>query len=76
MTESEREERRVAGGGERRTYNRRQPPTVTPPYYEAFERIAVAIEGIGSLLQQRQVRLPDTAGAVPPRASPEQSRGR
>ncbi|MCW2668730.1 MAG: hypothetical protein JWO27_627 [Frankiales bacterium] len=62
-------------GTERRTYNRRSAPDATPPYYEAFERIAAAIERIGLLLEQKQVRLPDTGtSAVPPRTSPEQKR--
>jgi hypothetical protein len=60
---------RRAPAGERRTYNRRAAPAVTPPYYEAFERIAVAIERIGVLLDQRlerrEVRLPDAGGAEP-----------
>lgn len=60
---------RRAPAGERRTYNRRSAPAVTPPYYEAFERIAVAIERIGVLLDQRldrrEVRLPDSGGAEP-----------
>jgi hypothetical protein len=62
-------------GTERRTYNRRSAPAATPPYYEAFERIAAAIERIGLLLEQKQVRLPDTGPSpVPPRPSPEQKR--
>jgi hypothetical protein len=62
-------------GSERRTYNRRSAPAATPPYYEAFERIAAAIERIGELIDQKQVRLPDTGtSAIPPRSSPEQER--
>lgn len=74
--EPEQPERR-SSGSERRTYNRRSSAaTVSPPYYEAFERIAVAIERIGALLDQRQVRLPDTdrPSAVSPRTSPERGR--
>jgi hypothetical protein len=74
---------RRSSGSERRTYNRRSAPAATPPYYEEFERIAVAIERIGALLDQKQVRLPDSgpssgastgASAVPPRTSPEDKR--
>ncbi len=39
--------------GERRKYNRRQSESLpTPPYYEAFDRIAGALEGIESLLRE------------------------
>lgn len=38
-------ERRGAPG-ERRRYNRRATSDVTPPYFETFERIARALEGI------------------------------
>lgn len=46
-----RAERRVTpdrrATGEQRRYNRRSPASeVTPPYYDVFERIAVALEGI------------------------------
>lgn len=40
------EERRTAGVPERRRYNRRVGPDVSPPYYEVFDRIATALEGI------------------------------
>jgi hypothetical protein len=71
--EREPSERR-SSGSDRRTYNRRSSAAaVSPPYYEAFERIAVAIEKIGALLDQRQLRLPDTdrPSAVTPRSSSE-----
>lgn len=46
---------------ERRRYNRRSAaPAVSPPYYETFERIALALERIAQHLDQRQVRMPDT----------------
>ena len=39
-------ERRAGATGERRRYNRRTTSDVTPPYFETFERIAQALEGI------------------------------
>lgn len=54
--------------GERRRYNRRRPEdAVTPPYYEAFERMAVALEGIREQLAGRtHISLPPDPAAVPP----------
>jgi hypothetical protein len=54
--------------GERRRYNRRSSDTqVTPPYFEAFERIAIALEGIRDQLAARQVVLPpESAPTRPP----------
>ena len=54
--------------GERRRYNRRRPEdAVTPPYYEAFERMAVALEGIREQLAARtHISLPPDPTAVPP----------
>lgn len=58
-------ERRLSAAGppeevpERRRYTRRGTPA-TPPYFEAFERIAVALERIAQQLEDRNVRLPDT----------------
>ena len=47
---------------ERRQYTRRGvPQVVTPPYFETFERIAVALESIAQQMGQRQVRMPDVA---------------
>ncbi len=46
--------------GERRRYNRRRTEDVSPPYYEAFERIAVALEGIYGELARREIALPPT----------------
>lgn len=44
----------------RRTYNRRQDDRETsPPYFEVFERIAVALETIASTLPRPDVTLPD-----------------
>ncbi len=37
---------RGSGAGEKRRYNRRTTSEVTPPYFETFERIAQALEGI------------------------------
>lgn len=57
---------------DRRKYNRRATPsTVTPPYFETFERIAVALESIAQNLEQRQVRLPDVPAR--PRSSSDRS---
>lgn len=59
LAERRTEERR---GGERRAgdqrrYNRRQPASpVMPPYYEAFERIAVGVERIADALEDLQQR--------------------
>lgn len=47
-------------GGRRRTYNRRlDDKEVSPPYFETFDRIAKALEGIEELLRSRSVVLPD-----------------
>ena len=47
-------------GGRRRTYNRRSDEhDPVPPYFEIFERIATALEGIEVLLRAGQVTLPD-----------------
>jgi hypothetical protein len=54
--------------GERRTYTRRTPQ-VTPPYFEVFERIAVALESIATAVGQRQVVLPSD----PPRPRPSRN---
>ena len=44
----------------RRTYNRRQEDReVAPPYFEVFERIAIALEQIEIDLRQRHLTLPD-----------------
>ncbi len=53
---------------ERRRYNRRRADEVSPPYYEAFERMAVALEGIRQELSRRQVVLPGDAPAGPPQS--------
>ena len=46
---------RRSGTGERRRYNRRTSAADTPPpYYETFERIAVALEGIRDALGGRR----------------------
>lgn len=41
------EERR---SGERRKYNRRSEPGTQPPYFEVFERIALALEQISATM--------------------------
>lgn len=48
---SERPERRHSN--DRRRYNRRQLGVVAPPYFEVFERIASALEGIEQHLRNR-----------------------
>lgn len=52
---------RRAPNAERRRYNRRAPTeaSLTPPYYQIFERIAAALEGIDAALSAGPVRLPD-----------------
>jgi len=48
--EAPRRERRRSD--RRRTYNRRQDDQeISPPYFEVFERIAVALEGIETALR-------------------------
>ncbi len=53
---------------ERRRYTRRSVPAGIPPYFETFERIAVALESIASLLEPRSVTLPDSQPRRPGRA--------
>jgi hypothetical protein len=44
----------------RRTYNRRETDRETsPPYFEVFERIAVALESIAASMRPDEVTLPD-----------------
>ncbi len=52
---------------DRRRYTRRSAPAGTPPYFEAFERIAVALETMVSLLEERSVTLPDAQPRRPVR---------
>lgn len=60
---------RRSGTGERRRYNRRTTSEVTPPYFETFERIADALEGIRAEL----ARDSDPGPAAPsPRGAREQ----
>ena len=55
---------------ERRRYNRRTTSDVTPPYFETFERIAQALEGIRDELTQRPAHgLGSGAGSGTPRGS-------
>ncbi|MCW2777044.1 MAG: hypothetical protein JWN17_769 [Frankiales bacterium] len=51
---------RRAAGADRRRYNTRAAPDGVPPYFQVFERIAVALEAIAAELPAREVRLPDT----------------
>jgi len=46
--------------GERRRYNRRRPDsdTTPPPYYEIFDRIASALEGIESIVTAGSTQAP------------------
>ena len=62
---------------ERRRYNRRRPEdAATPPYYEAFERIALALEGIRDQLTVRtQINLPADPAGTAPRPRGEARRG-
>lgn len=51
-------QRRVAD--RRRTYNRRaEDREVSPPYFEIFERIAIALEHIAASASSGRVTLPD-----------------
>ncbi len=57
-------------GRPRRTYNRRQAEgAVAPPYFEAFDRIASALESIEQLLRVGHIDLTDeeTSGQAPAR---------
>jgi hypothetical protein len=50
----------------RRTYNRRQEDReLSPPYFEVFERIAVALEQIARELADGHVTLPDVPARTP-----------
>jgi hypothetical protein len=52
-------------GGRRRSYNRRlDDREVSPPYYEIFERIAVALEAIEDHLLHHELKLPDAGVEV------------
>lgn len=63
---------RRGGTGERRRYNRRTTSDVTPPYFETFERIASALEGIRDELAQGRSGAPGPApGAPAPRGAQE-----
>lgn len=59
MAEPEADDRRVPGA-DRRRYNKRATPEGSPPYYEVFERVAIALERIAAKLAPQDVRLPDT----------------
>lgn len=60
------------GVGERRRYNRRSAPEPgSPPYYEVFDRIASALEGIAAALGDTSPMAPPAP--VRPRRSEESS---
>ncbi|MCW2613538.1 MAG: hypothetical protein JWN08_532 [Frankiales bacterium] len=62
---------RRTGGGERRRYNRRSAPEPgSPPYYDVFDRIAVALETIAASLSGPA---PAPPTAVRPRRSSDPS---
>lgn len=55
MTQGEQvmQQERRAPDAERRRYNRRTAPSaVTPPYFEMFERIAVALEALAATAER------------------------
>jgi hypothetical protein len=57
-------QRRVAD--RRRTYNRRaEDREVSPPYFEIFERIAIALEQIAVTANSGRVTLPDVHARPP-----------
>lgn len=56
---------RRSGEGERRRYVRRAVQVQSPPYFEAFERIAQALERVADQLENRSVVLPDVAPRDP-----------
>jgi hypothetical protein len=64
MAEQDRRADDAGGGskpaGERRRYNRRRPDSdsTPPPYYEIFDRIASALEGIESIVRAGPTRSP------------------
>ncbi len=63
--------------GERRKYNRRQSDAApTPPYYEAFDRIAGALESIEQLLRELVQRGAGTTGAGWPDEARQHGAGR
>jgi len=49
-----------AAAPERRRYNRRRTETeAVPPYFAAFERMAIALEDIARMLHERPITLPE-----------------
>ena len=61
---------RRSGTTEKRRYNRRTTPDVSPPYFETFERIAQALEGIRDELAKGQAhRQGPGSGSGSPRGS-------
>jgi hypothetical protein len=58
-----------SGAAERRRYNRRtMPGEQSPPYYEVFERIAFALEGIQQTLDEREATKPKSRRMPQPRS--------
>jgi hypothetical protein len=69
------ETRRVTDAGppsgvtDRRRYNRRtQSGELTPPYFEVFERIALALEGIQDLMPLQDAAKPKARRMPAPRS--------
>ena len=57
------------GAPDRRRYNRRTPGAdLNPPYYDVFERIALALEGIHDALSGQARPDPAPPGPPSPRA--------
>jgi hypothetical protein len=75
-TDAQRSPTERRGPTERRKYNRRSSSSeLSPPYFEAFERIAVALEEIRDTLRgPRELRLPADrlSGPVVPHPSPSE----
>lgn len=59
---------------ERRRYNRRQSDTQpAPPYFETFDRMATALEGIEETLEQIAQRLGSAPGEAAEPEPPDRS---
>lgn len=71
MTQGEQvmQQERRAPDAERRRYNRRTVPTaVTPPYFEMFERIALALEALAATAER--IEQAQAKPAAAPRTRP------
>jgi hypothetical protein len=64
-------EERRGSPTDRRRYNRRTDPTATtnPPYFEVFERIAIALESIAGTLPRITSSSVDVREPVRPRGA-------